>query len=79
MPGKDYKRQREREALEAAEHEANTFAAMAEFGSDELFEDDDDGEGLARSHRKKSKLDKKDKKDKKKNRKRRKQKDKHLK
>jgi hypothetical protein len=73
----DYKRQRQREAIEAAEHEANTFAAMAEFGNDELFEEDEDGEGHAKARRKKFKHDKKDKKKDKKKRRKDKERDGH--
>jgi hypothetical protein len=43
----DYKRQREREALEAAEREASAHAALAEPEEEVLEEDDDD------EHRKK--------------------------
>jgi hypothetical protein len=72
----DHKRQREREAIEVAEHEANTFAAMAEFGHDEVFEADEDHDGDEKQRRRKMK----DKKEKKKNRKKHrkeKNKDKH--
>ena len=51
----DYKRQREREAIEAAEREASTQAALAEH--DDMFDEEDDGE-----HRKKKDRKHKDKK-----------------
>ena len=59
----DYKRQREREALEAAEREANTHEALAADEHDEMFDDEDEDD---KEHRKKKK-------------KRRKNKDKHKK
>ena len=55
----DYKR--ERETLEAAEHEANVHEALAEDGHGEAFDDDEDD----KEHRKKKKK-KKRRKDKKK-------------
>jgi hypothetical protein len=45
----DYKRQREREAIEAAEREASTLAALTEY-NDDMFAGEDDDE-----HRKKKK------------------------
>jgi len=67
----DHKRQREHEAREAAEHEANTFAAMAEFTHDEAFEEDEhNGAGNDKARGKREKDRKKEKKkDKKKHRK----------
>jgi hypothetical protein len=51
----DYKRQREREALEAAEREASAHAALAEPADEAMFEEDDE-------HRKKKNKKHKDKK-----------------
>jgi hypothetical protein len=65
----DYKRQREREALEAAEHEANTYAAMAEFGHDEAFEEDEDSNDDDKAQRKEKQKRKEKRKDKRKRRK----------
>ena len=48
----DYRRRREREASEAAEHEASTFAAMAMDEHDEMFDEEGDGD---KEHRKKKK------------------------
>jgi hypothetical protein len=58
----NYKRQREREAIEAAEHEANTFAAMAEFGHDKVFGEDEERDDDGEARRKKDRKDKKRKK-----------------
>jgi hypothetical protein len=49
----DYKRQREREVLEAAEHEANVHEALAEDERDEASDDDEDEDD--KEHRKKKK------------------------
>lgn len=63
----DYKRQREREAIETADREAMTLAALAEQDHDEvLFDEDGDEEGRDRKRKKKDKKDKKDKKHKRK-------------
>jgi hypothetical protein len=75
----DYQRQREREAVEAAEHEANTFAAMAEFGHDEVFEAEEDNDSDEKQRRKKMKEDKKEKKKNRKKHRKEKDKDKHRK
>lgn len=63
----DYKRQREREAIEAAERDAATQRAFAEQDRDEvLFDEGDSDEDLDRKRKKKDKKDKKDKKHKRK-------------
>ena len=56
----DYKRQRERDAFEAAEREATTQLALAEQDHDEiLFDDGEDDEDRDRKRKKKDKKDKK--------------------
>lgn len=69
----DYKRKRQREAIEAAEQESATRQAMAEYEHDEvLFEEDEDGDDRKKKDKKrkdKKDKDKKHKKDKKKHRK----------
>jgi hypothetical protein len=57
----DYKRQREREAIEATEREAEAYAALTEH-NDDMFAEEDDGEHRKKKDKKRHKDKKKDKK-----------------